>query len=94
MKSLGKGYVMRRHRKLLRNNIDYISQRDLRRLARKAGVKRINTLVFDEMKICMRTFLFQVIKDTATYTEHARRKTVSVIDVLNALKRSGKPLYF
>ena len=38
-------------------------------------------------------FLDKVIKDTITYTEYARRKTVSALDVIYALKKQGKVLY-
>ena len=90
---LGKGYVMHRHRRLLRNNLDGISKKALRRLARRGGVKRMNSLVYDEMKGALKDFLHNVIKDSVTYAEHARRKTVKSIDVMYALKHSGKTLY-
>jgi TATA box binding protein associated factor (TAF) len=39
------------------------------------------------------TYLDQVIRDSVTYTEHAKRKTVTALDVVYALKRSGRTLY-
>ena len=38
-------------------------------------------------------FLENVIRDAVTYTEHARRKTVTAMDVVYALKRQGRTLY-
>jgi histone H4 len=38
-------------------------------------------------------WLKQVIRDTVTYTEHAKRKTVTSLDVVYALKRQGRTLY-
>ena len=38
-------------------------------------------------------FLENVIRDAVTYTEHARRKTVTAFDVVYALKRQGRTLY-
>ncbi|KAM0786390.1 hypothetical protein ACM66B_001870 [Microbotryomycetes sp. NB124-2] len=38
-------------------------------------------------------FLENVIRDSVTYTEHAKRKTVTSLDVVYALKRAGKTLY-
>ena len=38
-------------------------------------------------------FLENVIRDSVTYTEHARRKTVTAMDVVYALKRQGRTLY-
>jgi histone H4 len=34
-----------------------------------------------------------VNRDTVTYTEHAKRKTVTAMDVANALKRTRHTLY-
>jgi histone H3/H4 len=34
-----------------------------------------------------------VIRDAVTYTEHAKRKTVTAMDVVYALKRQGRTLY-
>jgi len=91
---LGKGYVVNRfHRKLLRNNLEGISKKALRRLARRGGVKRMDSLIYDEMRGALKNFLHNVIKDSVTYAEHARRKTVKTIDILYALKRTGKTLY-
>jgi histone H4 len=38
-------------------------------------------------------YSLQVIRDSVTYTEHAKRKTVTALDVVYALKRSGRTLY-
>jgi histone H4 len=37
--------------------------------------------------------LESVIRDSVTYTEHAKRKTVTSLDVVYALKRQGRTLY-
>ncbi len=41
----------------------------------------------------VQVFLEHVIRDAVTYTEHARRKTVTAMDVVYALKRQGRTLY-
>ncbi|KAJ6863125.1 H3 [Populus alba x Populus x berolinensis] len=69
-KGLGKGGA-KRHRKVLRDNIQGITKPAIRRLARRGNV----------------------IRDAVTYTEHARRKTVTAMDVVYALKRQGRTLY-
>jgi hypothetical protein len=38
-------------------------------------------------------FLENIVRDAVTYTEHARRKTVTAMDVVYALKRQGRTLY-
>uniref|UniRef100_A0A0N5A343 Histone H4 n=1 Tax=Parastrongyloides trichosuri TaxID=131310 RepID=A0A0N5A343_PARTI len=40
-----------------------------------------------------KSFLENVIRDTVTYCEHAKIKTVSAMDVVYALKRQGRTLY-
>jgi histone H4 len=50
-------------------------------------VKRISALIYDEARIVLKTFLENVIKDSVTYCEHAKRKTVTALDVVYALKR-------
>ena len=92
MKSLGKGGA-KRHRKVLRNNIQGITKPVIRRLARRGGVKRISGLVYEETRSVLKIFLENVIRDAVVYTEHARRKTVSAMHVCYALKRAGRTLY-
>jgi len=43
--------------------------------------------------LLIQVFLENVIRDAVTYTEHARRKTVTAFDVVYALKRQGRTLY-
>ena len=91
-KGLGKGGA-KRHRKVLRDNIQGITKPAIRRLARRGGVKRISGLIYEETRGVLKVFLENVIRDAVTYTEHARRKTVTAMDVVYALKRQGRTLY-
>ena len=128
-KGLGKGGA-KRHRKVLRDNIQGITKPAIRRLARRGGVKRISGLIYEETRgvlkvrhlnscihlgfslvavlaivhdivrpqlscllLATQVFLENVIRDAVTYTEHARRKTVTAFDVVYALKRQGRTLY-
>ncbi|XP_010841820.1 PREDICTED: uncharacterized protein LOC104991136 [Bison bison bison] len=59
----------------------------IRRLARRGGVKRISGLIYEETRGVLKVFLENVIRDAVTYTEHAKRKTVTAMDVVYALKR-------
>ena len=109
-KGLGKGGA-KRHRKVLRDNIQGITKPAIRRLARRGGVKRISGLIYEETRgvlkvntnfffnlytlsaLFFQVFLENVIRDAVTYTEHAKRKTVTAMDVVYALKRQGRTLY-
>ncbi|EJW77609.1 histone H4 [Wuchereria bancrofti] len=91
-KGLGKGGA-KRHRKVLRDNIQGITKPAIRRLARRGGVKRISGLIYEETRSVLKVFLENVIRDAVTYCEHAKRKTVTAMDVVYALKRQGRTLY-
>eukprot|EP00966_Prymnesium_polylepis_P325183 7381170-Prymnesium_polylepis.1 len=88
----GKGGA-KRHRKVLRDNIQGITKPAIRRLARRGGVKRTSGLIYEEVRGVLKVFLENVVRDAVTYTEHARRKTVQAMDVVYALKRQGRTLY-
>jgi histone H4 len=89
-KGLGKGGA-KRHRKVLRDNIQGITKPAIRRLARRGGVKRISGLIYEETRGVLKVFLENVIRDSVTYTEHARRKTVTAMDVVYAVRLPHRP---
>ncbi|KAG5577812.1 hypothetical protein H5410_057946 [Solanum commersonii] len=92
-KGLGKGGA-KRHRKVLRDNIQGITKPAIRRLARRGGgVKRISGLIYEEIRGVLKIFLENVVRDAVTYTEHARIKTLMAMDIFYALKRQGRTLY-
>ena len=81
------GSGRRRHRKVLRDNIQGVTKGAIQRLAQVAGVKRISGLVYEEIRGVLKVYLENVLKNAILYTEHSRRKTVSVEDVEAALNR-------
>ncbi|KAJ7827247.1 histone-fold-containing protein, partial [Mycena olivaceomarginata] len=85
----------KRHCKILRETSRvHIPKPAIRRLARHGGVKRISGLIYEETHGVLKIFLENVICDSVTYTEHAKRyKAVTALDVVYALKRSGRTLY-
>lgn len=89
----GQGKKPMRFRKVLRDNIQGITKPAIRRLARRGGVKRLSNLIYEETRGVLKIFLERLIQDAVVYTEHARRKTVTAMDVVYALKRNGRTLY-
>ncbi|RKF63462.1 Histone H4 [Erysiphe neolycopersici] len=83
----------KRMRKLTKDNIRAVTKGDIRRLARRGGVKRISGTIYDEIRKSMKSFLETVLKDTCDVVEHAERKTVTVTDVIFVLRRIGRPIY-
>ncbi|MCJ1353450.1 MAG: hypothetical protein MMC33_003436 [Icmadophila ericetorum] len=91
-KGLGKGGA-RRHRKLLRDNVRGITKGDIRRLARRGGVKRISQPIYEDVRAALTDRLRLIVKDCCQFVEYAKRKTVTVTDVIFALKRQGNLIY-
>jgi histone H4 len=83
----------KRHRKVLIDNVAGITRPAIRRLARRGGVQRMSGHIYEETRLVLRQFLSEVVRDAVMYTEHARRKTVTTMDVVYALKRNGRTLY-
>ncbi|KAM9117567.1 uncharacterized protein ACDP82_016987 [Pangshura tecta] len=91
-KGLGKGGA-KHHRKVLRDNIQGITKPAIRRLAQHGGVKHISSLIYKETRGVLKVFLENVICYAVTYTDHAKQKTVTAMDVVYALKPQGRTLY-
>ena len=96
-KSTGKGFgkvgAKRHAKKQIRETILGVTKPAIRRLARRGGVKRISALIYEEARSVLKGFLESVVRDSVTYCEHAKRKTVTALDVVYALKRQGRTLY-
>ncbi|XP_057349872.1 histone H4-like [Manis pentadactyla] len=80
-KGLGKGGA-KRHRKVMRDNIQDITKPAIRRLAGRGGIKRISGLIYEKNRGVLKVFRGNVILDAVTYTEHAKHRT-----------RHGRTLY-
>ncbi|KAK8080638.1 histone H4 [Apiospora hydei] len=83
----------KRHRNVLRDNINGITKPDIRRLARRGGVKRISAHVYQETRSALRAYVEMVLRDATTYCEYRRAKTITLNDILHALRRHGRPVW-
>ena len=90
-KYLGKG--PKRHHKVVKDPLLGITKPSIRRLLRRGGVKRISATIYEEIRGISGQVLENILKDAMCYTEHAHRKTVTVMDIIYAMKRQGKALY-
>ena len=70
-KGLGKGGA-KRHRKVLRDNIQGITKPAIRRLARRGGVKRISGLIYEETRSVLKVmacYLTDTLQLDKSFTE-------------------------
>ena len=89
----------KRHRKQTKDNIKGVTKPAIRRLARRAGVKRISGSVYDEIRKDhkdggpLQDFLRTIVLDAVTLTQHTRAaQTVTSNAVVRSLRRNKKPI--
>ena len=91
--------VQKRHQRIskmiTKKNVGSCIQRPgLTRLARRGGVKRLSEPVREEMREMMLEFLEKIVGDAGIYSEHGKRRTITLNDVdasltLNGIKTLG-----
>ena len=74
---------------IYRDNICGISRPALQRLLRRAGVKRINNLVYEKLRDVMKNYMENIIKNIIVFVEHDKRKTIQKEDLAAALEMNG-----
>ena len=90
-KGLGKGGA-KRHRKVLRDNIQGITKPAIRRLARRGGVKRISGLIYEETRGVLKVFLEN--GQTKSFKYDTSTTVQDVIDSLQIKLGLGSTLHF
>ena len=65
----------------------------IRRLASRAGVKRIGGDAIEECQEIFYKFCEELLAKTTTITQYRKRKKIKVKDVTHALKLMNKPIY-
>jgi histone H4 len=83
--------IVRRHIRVLKSNL--LTNGDVRRLARRGGVKRISRDIKFEINKALKDFLRSIVERSVTFCEYAKRKTVTLQDVTMSCKSLGKTLY-
>ncbi|KAJ6461212.1 histone Octamer, chromosomal Protein, alpha carbons only, partial [Mycena vitilis] len=64
-----------------------------KRLARRGGVKRLSSFMYEESRGCLFPYVQELLRDTILHAENSYRTTVTAADVVHALRRSGRNLY-
>lgn len=76
-------------RKIYRDTIKGITNPDIRRICRRAGIKRINGLVYEEVRVIIKEYLEIILNNSITYMMTRRAKTINMDDVKNGIKEAG-----
>ena len=70
-----------------------ISNGGIKRVARRAGVKRISANSFPVIRDSLDRFVDKLVGHSLDYCECAQRRTVQAQDVVYALKLQGRNIY-
>ena len=84
-----KKHVPLRHGKVKKPSIEGISNNEIKRMARRAGLKRIGGGVYEELRFEAQDFLDELLFKTMVHTEHRQAKTVTTQDVVAGFKSVG-----
>ncbi|KAF7375421.1 Histone H4 [Mycena sanguinolenta] len=85
------GCVLYKEGRILRKSA--VNKPAMRRLACRAGVKRMSGWVYEETRGWMWLHMQSMLRDVVLHTTHDHRTTVTAKDVVRALRRSGRNLY-
>jgi histone H4 len=92
-KRLPEGFTRRHKKKPLKPALAGITKGDVRRLARRGGVVRMNEHCPDTIRDALKEFMTKIMKDAVLYSDIAGRRTIVQEDITRSLKRHGRPLY-
>jgi histone H3/H4 len=70
-----------------------IRKPQIRNCCRRAGVKRIESNVYDAVRNMSETFLDKILHDAAIVTQHCGRVKICAKDIQYAARLNGKALY-
>ena len=79
----------KRHKKMFANSIKGITKPALRRLARRAGCKRVSAQIFESARDVCKAFCESVVFYALMYKDCFKRSTISLKDVNFALRKRG-----
>lgn len=69
------------------DSIDAITKTPILKLCRRAGIKRVSRLFYDDARSAIRMFIYDVLQSAVIYARYCRRKTIRTSDVVHSLKR-------
>ena len=70
-----------------------MSNKDVKRLAYRAGIQRTSRKFLTHAKDELKNFVTKVISNAIVYTTHSNRSTVTTLDIVYALKRQNRTLH-
>ena len=89
-----KNAVAKRHTKQQHTDIMLqITKPAIKRVAQRAGVKRLRSVVYKDARDMLKAFLTKVVRDARLYTNSRNRVTTNCADVSCALENNNCSTY-
>ena len=85
--------VAKRHRHVIKDILMQFTKPMLRRLCRRAGIKRINQYTYAELRSIMYRWLENVLESALIYCDCRRSCTLMPADVVHAMALMGQRFY-
>lgn len=85
--------TVRQKRSKLKDSVRGITKGSIKRIMRRAGVKRASGVVFNDVRQSMKNFVENLVQKASHYAQHAKRNTITAKDVVHACRSQGKMLY-
>jgi histone H3 len=79
--------------KVLRDNLEGLTDGAIKRLARKAGVKTISSMVYQEIRGVVKAHVEKIVGAAFKLAQHARKVTISRDDIIESARINGFPVY-
>ncbi len=92
-KAGGAKTASKRAKKVLGGSVAGISGGAIRRMARRAGVKRVAGTLPGEVRKVMLSFVEDTVRAACAIAEHGRRSLLTCSDVVAALRSRGRMIY-
>ena len=85
----------RRHDARLKDDTSALRRAYIRKIARRAGVKRLSPQIYNEVRSHIKSFVDNVLMDAIIVMESKGKsaKTLKPDDIVYALKRNGRTIY-
>lgn len=72
---------------------DALTDAAVKRLAQRAGAKRLFREAHAEIRASLMEFIGSISRDACLFADNSRRRTLLAADLVYALQRRGRPVY-
>lgn len=73
--------------------IDTLTRPVMRRIGRRAGIRRVSKTLYPYMRKALVDFLISILKWAILLMEHKKVSTLGVFEVIAAMEANGRPLW-